>query len=87
MHATFIDCLQQTKSKGISVCVAAWYVLSCSAWSCHRWAERLKRGDAFVGGDLRVAHSVQCLQGFCYHDNLLWAALACVTGLCECVCV
>mmetsp|Transcript_6039 Transcript_6039/g.9620 ORF Transcript_6039/g.9620 Transcript_6039/m.9620 type:complete len:240 (+) Transcript_6039:87-806(+) len=52
-----------------------------SAWSCHRWAERLKRGDAFVGGDLRVAHSVQCLQGFCYYDNLLWAALACVTAV------
>jgi hypothetical protein len=31
-------------------------------------------------GDLEVAHAVECLQGFCYYDNLAWASIACVTG-------
>ena len=31
-------------------------------------------------GDLAVGKGVQCLQGFCYYDNLAWAAVSCITG-------
>ena len=27
-----------------------------------------------------MGKGVQCLQGFCYYDNLAWAAVSCVTG-------
>lgn len=54
---------------------------SCSAWSCQRWALRLQNGDLFVAGDTGIAHAVECLQGFCYYDNLAWAGAACVTAV------
>ena len=54
---------------------------SCSAWSCQRWALRLQNGDLFVAGDTDIAHAVECLQGFCYYDNLAWAGAACVTAV------
>jgi len=77
-HAEVVSCLLRGSIVGG---LTLFSINVISAWSCHRWAERLKAGDSFVAGDLQVANAVQCLQGFCYYDNLAWAFMACVTAV------
>ncbi len=46
----------------------------CSAWSCKLWSQRILSGDGYPADGEQFG--VQCLEGYCFSTNVLWAVIA-----------
>ena len=49
-----------------------------SAWSCQLWSQRISSGEGYPAEGEEFG--VQCLTGYCYSTNVLWATIAFFTG-------
>ncbi len=46
----------------------------CSAWSCKLWSQRILSGEGYPADGEQFG--VQCLEGYCFSTNVLWAVIA-----------